>query len=343
MVAFLPHYEAKGSHTSLIDDVTGKEPTGVNPLLKLRKHGENDKPYDKTGGGNSGPPSTSNKISSTTSSSTTKSAYGVTYPHSATSTLVSSPTSTPVSDSTGSTLPNDTSPSPHNTPLSSANLSPQAASLESGSPSQQIPTWAIPVIVIVGLIVLVFLASLAIFGSRERRRKNEIGGKDSSYARALGRAGAVATGLFIPIWIVKRCHRSQKKENQEQQEMYDSQIPAYGKLEQNRQSEEIVASTPPVRPAETALSPATLERGTSVVSSLSSSTRSQGRYERLDMPPSPMSEDGLYPWKSNDPSETASGNLEKREDSTGPAERTRVETPLARRSDSMSEKRVTGG
>ncbi|KAI1662764.1 hypothetical protein F4813DRAFT_341814 [Daldinia decipiens] len=339
MVAFLPYYEAESSHRSPISAVTGKEPTGVNPLLEIPEIGEHKELHSIK-------PLTSSEISSTTSSSTTTLIYSVSFfPNPATPTPVSSPTSTVVSDPTGCTLSNDASSNTYNTPLSSSSLSPQAVSLESGTPSQQIPTWAIPVIVIVGLILLVFLASLVAFGFRERRRKNEIGGKDPSYVRALYRAGAVATGLFIPIWIVKWCHRSRKIENQEQQEMYDSQTSAYGKFEgQNRQSEEeIAASTSPVRPAEAVLSPATLERGTSVVSSLSSSTRSQGRYERLDMPPSPMSEDGLYPWKSNDPSETASGNLEKREASTGPVERTRVDTPLARRSDSMSEKRGAGG
>ncbi|KAI0843950.1 hypothetical protein F5Y00DRAFT_274707 [Daldinia vernicosa] len=255
------------------------------------------------------------------------------------------PTLKPTSTTTTSMLPNNTSTSISSTLTSSASLSSQSTPLKSASINPaSIPTWAIVLVVIAGVIGLVFLASLVAFCSKERRRKREPRGKDPSYLRALGRAVAAATGLFIPICIVKRFRRSRENENQERQEMYDSQIPTYGKLEeQSRQSEEVVASTSHVPPAETTLSPATLERGTSVVSSLSSSTRSQGRYERLDIPPSPMSEDGLYPWKSNDPSETASGNIEKREASTGPVESTRVETPLARRSDSISEKRGTGG
>ncbi|KAI0099528.1 hypothetical protein F4814DRAFT_456302 [Daldinia grandis] len=322
MVAFSPYHEAEGSHPSTMGGVGGKESTHAT-LPTTSDY--------KTSAGTPGNMTPDEPLSSAIS--TPISSFMST----------STSTSTYVSNPTSNTLSNDISPSPHSTPSSSASLSSQALSSDSGSPSQQIPTWAIPVIVIVGLVVLVFIASLAIFGIRERRRKNEIGGKDPSYARALYRAGVVATGLFIPIRIIKRCHRSRKNETQKPQEMYDSQVPAYGKLEeQNRQSEEIVATTSPVRSAEVVPSPAR-ERGTSVVSSLSSSTRSQGRYERLDMPPSPMSEDGVYPWKSNDPSETASGNIEKREASTGPTERTRVETPLARRSDSLSEKRTIGG
>ncbi|KAI1481105.1 hypothetical protein F4774DRAFT_375559 [Daldinia eschscholtzii] len=264
-----------------------------------------------------------------------------------TSTSTSPPKSaTQGATAAGSEIPTRTKPIPHGTPSSSASLSSQSTPTESVSQNQQFPTWAIPVIVIVGLMILVFLASLAAFISRERRSKKEAGGgKDPSYVRALGRAGAVASGLFIPIWMVKRYRRARKNEDEEQREMYDSRAPEYGKLEeQTRHSEEIAGRTPPPQPSELAVSPVSLERGNSVVSSLSSSTRSQGRYERLDIPPSPMSEDAPYPWRSQDILEMGSGSfVEKREASMERAERPRSETPLARRSDSMSEKRGPGG
>ncbi|KAK6951372.1 hypothetical protein Daesc_007906 [Daldinia eschscholtzii] len=313
--------------------------------------------------------STSTSPSTSPSTSSSGSPIPVTPPSSPTATQTSTsepttinlpaPTSRTISTSTsppksatqgataaGSEIPTRTKPTPYGTPSNSASLSTQSTSTESVSRNQQFPTWAIPVIVIVGLVILVFLASLAAFISRERRRKKEAGGgKDQSYVRALRRAGAVASGLFIPIWIVKRYRRGRKNEDQEQREMYDSRAPEYGKLEeQTRHSEEIAGRTPPPQTSELAVSPVSLERGNSVVSSLSSSTRSQGRYERLDIPPSPMSEDAPYPWRSQDILEMGSGSfVEKREASMERAERPRSETPLARRSDSMSEKRGPGG
>ncbi|KAI1467866.1 uncharacterized protein F4812DRAFT_380445 [Daldinia caldariorum] len=276
-----------------------------------------------------------------------------------------------------------------------AYLSTQNTSVKSASSNQRMPTWAIPVVVVLGLMLLVFLASLAAFGSREWRRKKETTGeaagggggrgKEPSYMRAVGRAGTVASGLFIPIWITKRYRRARGNGAQGRRKMLGSrgEPPAYGKLQKEeeeegraRQSEDIVASTtatttttpattpPPPAPllavhattTETPVSPVSLERGNSMVSSLSSSTRSQeGRYERLDIPPSPMSEDAPYPWRSQDMLEIGSGSgsgsgpgslVEKRPVSTETeGERPRssaLETPLARRSDSVSEKGGSG-
>ncbi|KAI8959875.1 hypothetical protein F5Y11DRAFT_331801 [Daldinia sp. FL1419] len=255
---------------------------------------------------------------------------------------VSSLTTSTASPSISSLLLTSLSLSSQNAPSDSASIDIQNMSSGNGSPSRQFPIWAVPVIVVVGLIILVFLASLAAFCARERRRKKETGSKDLSYIRALGRAGAVATGVFIPIWIVGRYRKSRERKNQEQQETYQPQMAAYGKLEEpNRQSEEDAASTTSARPEETPLSPAALERGNSVVSSLSSSSHSRDRYEILDLPPSPMSEDTPYPWKLQDLPDTES--VEKREASTEPVERTRLETPLGRRSGSISEKREPEG
>ncbi|KAI1401373.1 hypothetical protein F4819DRAFT_458452 [Hypoxylon fuscum] len=228
------------------------------------------------------------------------------------------------------------------TPTASATAQADAAKItnSSSTSAQPLPDWAIPLIIVAVLMGIAFLISLVVFCLRERRRKDEsrLRGKrkDPSYARAVGRAFAATTGLFVPIWIIKKLrghHRRREAEDEERNREYLAQIAAYVKLEEEGRRSEDSGGVRDFRDtrevsglgAARAVSPASpLKRGASMVSSLSStSMRSQGRYERLDRTPSPMTEGTPYTpytpytWRPQEPSETQARNTEDRGTRTG--------------------------
>lgn len=173
---------------------------------------------------------------------------------------------------------------------------------------------------------MAFLAALALFGIRERRRREDGLGDQPNYPRAAGRALAVATGLFAPVWAARKIRALLKKrgpedEQQQRDREFFNKVTAYAKLEEEGRRLEDVANVSDVRDARdigsirssnvagyldvkemrgggggAALSPtAPLNRSASLVSSLSSESEgSLGRYERLDRLPSPMTEVAAY-------------------------------------------------
>ncbi|KAI0387167.1 hypothetical protein F5Y04DRAFT_78140 [Hypomontagnella monticulosa] len=199
--------------------------------------------------------------------------------------------------------PGDAAPSPSaSAPVAAPTGSPVFASAPSSStitptpsPSavtagpQPIPTWAIPLIVIASLMGLVFLIALPIFCARERRRKDErgVGGsKKANYTRPVGKALAAATGAFIPIWLAKRSGRKNERERRERLGE-DKALYANAERESWRSEEYAGAGAGPAPMTERAL-----QRGGSVVSSLSAASGRGRGYERV---PSPMGDERAHP------------------------------------------------
>ncbi|KAI5923124.1 hypothetical protein F4810DRAFT_225203 [Camillea tinctor] len=185
-------------------------------------------------------------------------------------------------------------------PSTTAYSSTTTAVVTQNASNAALPTWAIVLIIVGGIMVLVFLVSLWVFCARERRRARS-SRKKPSYRRALGRALAAATGAFAPLWAARTYQRwraERRRGSRSADEEY-ARIEACLKHEDphpysqssffssdvvvgvERVGAEDAHTTPPMAMA------ATPQRNPSLVSSLSS--RSDARYERLSQP-SPVSD-----------------------------------------------------
>ncbi|KAI1495555.1 hypothetical protein F5X99DRAFT_403178 [Biscogniauxia marginata] len=156
-----------------------------------------------------------------------------------------------------------------NTTYSSPSTDSSSHSTSSGDPS--LPIWAITLIIVASFMGVVFFVSLWMFCAKERQKLHERN-KNPSYRRALRKALAAATGVFIPIWIIKKCRSKPREEDKDY-----AKIEAYLRYEDSRSASETAY-----------VSPVKVQRTPSMVSSLSSHSGSQARYERLQ--PSPISE-----------------------------------------------------
>ncbi|KAI2470901.1 hypothetical protein F4781DRAFT_388719 [Annulohypoxylon bovei var. microspora] len=168
------------------------------------------------------------------------------------------------------------------------------------------------------------------------------GGKKSNYLRAVGKAAAVATGIAGLLWVAKKLRGKREEENTEGERAYLEEVAAYAKIweghdlgnekelevevaggqvhEREQESESQLSDNAVVMSAALGYTPAPapelvtvtspVRRSPSMVSSLSSSTRSQGQYERLV--PSPVTDEMPYVWKPPVPSNTQAGGLENR-------------------------------
>ncbi|KAI0896604.1 hypothetical protein F4806DRAFT_433184 [Annulohypoxylon nitens] len=270
-------------------------------------------------------------------------------------------TSLPIQTSTGieaDTYSIDSTATYTPTSTSTSSTPPDIAGTNSHATSNgtTLPTYAIPLIVLAALITLAFLTALAVFGLKERRRKqqflngqhtpepgsggasSETAGKKPSYLRAVGKAAGLATGISGILWLAKKL--SGRSEEEKRKREYLEGVVAYAKLGGNRdehesdsekemevevgskgggqtiergrgrerergldaasqRSESMVVMnaalgyTPAPAPALISVT-SPLRRSPSMVSSLSSSTRSQGQYERLI--PSPVTDEAPYVW-----------------------------------------------
>ncbi|KAI0842650.1 hypothetical protein F5Y06DRAFT_258190 [Hypoxylon sp. FL0890] len=240
--------------------------------------------------------------------------------------------------------------------------------------AQTVPTWAIPLMVIGIAMGLTFLASLAFFCIKERRKKDDEAqtGQKPNYARAVGKALTAATLLFIPIWIAKRLrewNRKREEEREERVRKFHEEVVAYAKLgddqeheheqeqeqqrelggvlgqeqEDRRLEEGVVVMDREILPVPaTTLAPpppSPVGRSPSMVSSLSSRSQgSQGQYERLEnIVPSPVSEEAPYAWKPPPPSGPQVGSPEDSGSATG------TDMGARRKSDIPSVLRPGGG
>ncbi|KAI1442669.1 hypothetical protein F5Y02DRAFT_429556 [Annulohypoxylon stygium] len=255
-------------------------------------------------------------------------------------------------DSTATYTPTSTSTSSPTPGISGTNS-------HATSNGTALPTYAIPLIVLAALITLAFLAALAVFGLKERRRKQQslngqrtpeagpggassgTGAKKPSYLRAVGKAAGLATGVSGILWLAKKL--SGRSEEEKRKREYLEDVVVYAKLRGNREEHEsdsekemevemgsggtagggqaiergrgrerergldaasqrsesmvvmnaALGYTPAPAPALISVT-SPLKRSPSMVSSLSSSTRSQGQYERLI--PSPVTDEAPYVW-----------------------------------------------
>ncbi|KAI1462735.1 hypothetical protein F4805DRAFT_409114 [Annulohypoxylon moriforme] len=249
------------------------------------------------------------------------------------------------------------------TPTPTTTTTPAIAGASTRASSNALPPYAILLIVLAALVVIGFLAALAVFRLRKRRKAGgggipksgqwaiagagaggASGGKGGEwnkprYLHVISKAAVVATGATGLLWVAKKLSGREREERKERERAYFEEVAAYAKLGEDHDHEHDLASEKELEvemgnkggrqtfdrgresergydgasqrsesavvmsaalgytlaPAPALISVTSpMRRSPSEVSSLSSSTRSQGQYERLV--PSPVTDETPYVW-----------------------------------------------